>query len=477
MNPGRVIAAIFGIIFAPAAIGLLVGGIALVIAFGPARDSDGFVRSPAYELESAGYALTSDRIDLAPYPGDWWPADIATVRIDIESEGTQGVFVGIGPSADVARYLGGVEHDRVDRLGFRVDDVEYERVIGGPPATAPGEQSFWAASSTATGRQNLDWDVERGDWTIVVMNADASAGVEVTAEFGISIPVLLWVGIGMIIVSVVLGGLAAGLLVYAFGARRGGDQRAAMSASMATAERTPGDLARIPYPVLVEGRLDEPLIRWLWLVKWFLAIPHFIVLAFLWIAFFFLTVVAFFAILFTGRYPRAIFDFNVGVMRWSWRVSFYAFYVIGTDRYPPFTLADDASYPARLDVAYPERLSQGLVLVKWWLLAIPHYLIVGLFTSGLIWWTTDIGGGDAVLEIGGGLIGLLVLVAGIVLLFTGKYPRGVFDILMGLCRWLFRVAAYAALMRDEYPPFRFDPGGSEPTTASGMVEGKAQPTG
>lgn len=207
--------------------------------------------------------------------------------------------------------------------------------------------------------------------------------------------------------------------------------------------------------------MDEPLSRGLWLIKWFLAIPHFIVLAFLWIAFGLLTFIAFFAILFTGRYPRSIFDFNVGILRWSWRVAYYCTNVLGTDRYPPFSLSDD-DYPARLDIQYPERLSQGLVLVKWWLLAIPHYLIVGVFTSGLVWWATDVGEGDLFLEIGGGLIGVLVLVAAVILLFSGRYPRALFDLVMGLNRWVFRVAAYVALMRDEYPPFRLDIGGSEP---------------
>jgi hypothetical protein len=220
------------------------------------------------------------------------------------------------------------------------------------------------------------------------------------------------------------------------------------------------------HPVRVEGTLDPDLSRWLWLVKWLLAIPHFIVLFFLFIAFFLLTVVAFFAILFTWRYPRPIFDFNLGVLRWGWRVAFYSYGALGTDRYPPFTLAPVPDYPASVEVQYPDRLSRGLVLVKWWLLAIPHYLVLGILLGGgggFAWkagWERD---GDEWRSSGGpGLIVLLVLFAAIALLFTTRYPRGIFDFVLGLNRWALRVVGYAALMTDVYPPFRLDQGGEEP---------------
>ena len=227
-----------------------------------------------------------------------------------------------------------------------------------------------------------------------------------------------------------------------------------------------------PYPLRVEATLDDGISRWLWLFKWVLAIPHFIVLAFLWIAYSLLTVVAFFAILFAARYPKAIFEFNVGVLRWTWRVMYYSFGANGTDRYPPFTLAEVPDYPTHLSLEYPERLSRGLVLVKWWLLAIPHYIVVGLLVGGGAWYATREGASG--IGWGAGLIGILVLVGVVGLLFTGNYPRTVFDLVLGLNRWVLRVAAYVGLMTDRYPPFRLDMGGAEP---SGAVTIPHQPAG
>ncbi len=212
--------------------------------------------------------------------------------------------------------------------------------------------------------------------------------------------------------------------------------------------------AAYPYPLRVEGELDSHLSRWLWIVKWVLIIPHVIVLVFLWIAFGLLSIGAFFTILFTGRYPRAIFDFNVGVLRWTWRVGFYAYDALGTDNYPPFTLADVPDYPARLSVDYPQELSRGLVLVKWWLLALPHYLVVAVFAGGGFAAWNEMNG-DGSWTSGGGLILLLVLIAGIALLFTGRYPRPIFNFNVGVLRWTWRVGfySYSALGTDKYPPF------------------------
>lgn len=189
-------------------------------------------------------------------------------------------------------------------------------------------------------------------------------------------------------------------------------------------------------------------------MKWLLAIPHDFILFFLWFAFAVTTIVAWFAILFTGHYPRSLFTFNVGVIRWNWRVAFYAYAAAGTDRYPPFTLAR-ADYPADVVVDYPERLSRGLVLIKSWLLLIPHLLIVAAITGSATWgWQVQRGEYEGT---GGlSLLGLLVLVAVVTLLFTGSYPRPLFDFILGLNRWITRVLVYGALMRDEYPPFRLD---------------------
>lgn len=189
--------------------------------------------------------------------------------------------------------------------------------------------------------------------------------------------------------------------------------------------------------VRVRGAIDAPS-RWLFIVKWcVLAVPHYPILIVLYAMYPVLTVVAGIAILFTGRYPRGIFDFNVGVLRWSWRVMNYRFPMNSTDKYPPFTLAARPDYPGELDVDYPERLTRWAVLVKL-VLALPQIIVC---------WAME------------PLLQTLAVISAVRLLVRGAVSPGMFDLLMGIVRWRYRVAVYVSLMCDEYPPFRMDVGG------------------
>ena len=267
--------------------------------------------------------------------------------------------------------------------------------------------------------------------------------------------------------------------------------------------------------VHLRGELSKPPSRALWLLKWLLAIPHVIVLAFLLVAMSFVTIIAFFAILFTGKYPRKLFDFVVGVLRWGWRVGFYAFSALGTDKYPPFSLKPREDYPADFHIDYSERLNHWLPLVKWFL-AIPHYFVLiaflgsggddinesdqtssqnssssievlvddsdvydalaepsrdfSLFFKGRTgrfdmdaWdsWRPSFPGfwlfpGGRNFERPGfpGLRLILIIIALIALLFTGRYHKDIFRLVMGINRWVYRTTAYIFLLTDEYPHFR-----------------------
>ncbi|MCU1472531.1 DUF4389 domain-containing protein, partial [Amnibacterium sp.] len=138
-------------------------------------------------------------------------------------------------------------------------------------------------------------------------------------------------------------------------------------------------------------------------------------------------------------------------------------------------------YPADFDVEYPERLSRGLVLVKSWLLAIPHLVVVFLIVSDLLvypWADAAVGAGAAASPVGGySILNLVVVIAGAFLLITGVYPQPLFDFVVGVNRWLYRVVTYVALMRDEYPPFRLDMGATEPLALQAAQGEEAAPMG
>jgi hypothetical protein len=444
----RVLLAVLGSLGVLVGLAMLVGGGFLLWAETTQRDDDGFFQTSTERLSTATYALTEEGLDVdVGEEGDWLfePGRLGTIRIRAERPDGRPVFVGIGPEEAVDAYLMGVAHAEVTDIDVDPFRPTYREVPGARTPARPGIRGFWAARAQGTGRQEVTWKVADGSWSAVVMNADASRGVNVDASVGARTKLVLVAAV----VLLPLGALfaAGGVLLLYLGLRRRGPPPAEPEAVLPLAATAPGAaVEQTAHPVAVEAVVEPDLSRWLWVVKWFLAIPHFIVLALLWIGFVVLTIVAFFAILVTGRYPRALFDFNVGVLRWGWRVAAYAF-VLNTDRYPPFTLDAVPDYPATLDVPFPERLSRGLVLVKSWLLALPHLMVVAIFFSGPGWaWHTYAGAPS--------LAAVLAIIAGGHLLFREKYPGDLFELLLGIYRWGLRVAAYVALMRDDYPPFR-----------------------
>lgn len=491
---------VLGILLSMLGVGLLFGGIGT--SWINSRQNDGgYLASPRERFAVDSTAIVSARAEGMrddDYPGPL-PFDVGSIRIGAESANPgKDIFVGIGPRAEVDRYLAGSNFSELRDVSFRPFNVEYREIQGTAQPPAPTEQDFWVASSTGSGEREFNWNIAAGDWSVVVMNADASPGVAVDLQAGFRSELFGPIAAGLLAGGAILLVLGVPLLIFgaqglgrhtpaptsgpgqypgstaapypgAVGAPSSGLPVPPSSGAQPLAYQGPGQLPAVaaavetaPYPARLRGDLDPVLSRWMWLVKWFLAIPHFIVLFFLWFAFFIVTVIAGFAILFTARYPRSLFNFNVGVMRWSWRVAFYAYGALGTDRYPPFTLAK-TDYPADFEVDYPERLSRGLVLVKWWLLALPHLLIIAALTgASTVRWTDPQNPGIRY-EAGSGfsLFSFLVLVAAVILLFSGRYQRPLFDLLMGFNRWIYRVMTYVGLMRDEYPPFRLDQGGRE----------------
>ncbi|SFU15943.1 DUF4389 domain-containing protein [Arthrobacter sp. ov118] len=489
MKAGRIVMLVLGALCALIGLGLLAGAGVTGWANYQQRDG-GYFTTPFETFAGNSYALTTPRLDIMTEDAmpDGVPVDLpgsVLLRGSTTNPG-KNIFIGVAPRSDVATYLATVPHTEIVDVRFDPFRALYRDVAGAKAPSSPAQQTFWAATATGPGEQELKWDLRSGAWAVVVMNADATGPVAVNLQAGARSDLLWPIFIGLLIGGVVMLLIGVPLIVFgAVGLGRAtgpgyptpvGPVTAGAGSGVPTGYPappgpaypvTPGAPVPYVYPARLNGYLDPNLSRWMWLVKWFLAIPHCIVLFFLWFAFGVVTIVAWFAILFTGRFPRSLFNFNVGVIRWNWRVAFYAFSALGTDVYPPFTLAR-TDYPADFDVDYPDRLSRGLVLVKSWLLAIPHLLIIGVLTGTARSWEFRDG---RWVEQGAGisLLALLVFIAGVILLFTGRYWPGLFELLLGLNRWIYRVITYVGLLRDEYPPFHLDMGPVDPGGAPAPV--------
>jgi hypothetical protein len=194
---------------------LLIGGIAVISAYAFDRDHDGYFNTDRKQLESATYAITTGKIDLGANELDWAPDTILpNVRLQVDAK--KPVFVGIGPDAEVDRYLGNVAHDQL--IDFNRDHPEFDLHQGGAPRTPPAKQDFWVAQSEGSGEQAVTWDAEFGRWTAVVMNADAAGGVDVEADAGVKLDWAIWAGVGMFVIGLLMS-VGAVLVILRIGRR------------------------------------------------------------------------------------------------------------------------------------------------------------------------------------------------------------------------------------------------------------------
>ena len=194
-----VLSSIFGLL----GVALLIGGVALIVIHGAGRDDDGYYTSDTELVESDGYAITTDEIDLGAEPTGVAPDDIiSSLRLRAESEDGQPLFVGIGRTAEVDAYLGEVQRSVVTDFGS--DAVKLDELAGGKPVGAPAKEDIWAFQTQGTGRQTLEWDPQSGSWSAVAMNADAARGVAADLDAGADIGWLIWLGVVLAAVGLAL---------------------------------------------------------------------------------------------------------------------------------------------------------------------------------------------------------------------------------------------------------------------------------
>ena len=229
-NAGRIALVITGALTALVASALVLGG-GLALYGEVEKDDHGYLTTDAERFSADTRALATENLDVDLGGGDWViePGDLGNVRLEAESRDGKPLFVGIARTSDVERYLGGVPHTTVDDVEagpFETFDADYTRHAGHGRPASPEHAGIWAASNQGSGSQTVDWEIEDGDWSVVVMNADGSLGVDADISAGANVPFLNelgWTALGSGSFALVLG---IGLIVLAVRRPRGDDPSA-----------------------------------------------------------------------------------------------------------------------------------------------------------------------------------------------------------------------------------------------------------
>jgi len=444
MKAGRVVLFVFGSVLVLVALALLVGSGVLFWAEGTFKDAEQFYTSGPIQIERAATAIITEPADI--HLGVAWMVDwsrLVSMRLTAaNTQAKKGVFIGIADAEDIAGYLAGVSRDEITKLNFsrrRGKQVEYRRFPGAVLPSDPASQDFWVASAHGPGAQTLTWTIEQGSFVLVLMNEDTSSGIDTEVRLGAKVPLVRGIAIGLLVGGIVFLFVAVFMIV--------------MSVRKPSHSQEPphdgSNSLSVDYPATLSIRYTtRKLNRLTTFFRLIVAIPILIVVSLLagtgfvwrggpwkfeglWFAAF-VVLPTILLIVFRQKYPRWWFDWNLALAKFVTRVA--AYLALLTDIYP----STDEDQVVDLRIPYPNaktELSRWMPLVKWFV-AIPHYILLWFLDVAMV---------------------VAVVIAWFAILFSGRYPKNLFDFVVGVFRWHLRVAAYVILLTtDEYPPFTLE---------------------
>jgi len=220
MSAGRIILLVFGALILLGSVGLLLGGGALLWANSALTDSEGFITTRTVQLDQDSYAIVTEPADIdlgAAWLWNW--SNLVTFKVEGSNDDpSKQIFMGVAEESDLNAYLNDVDYDEITEFSINPYRLAYTNHQGDSEPAAPTSETFWSASVYGAGTQTLEWELETGSYSLVLMNDDGSAGVDLSVVFGVKVPLVFGIGVGFLVGGMV--GLIIGILMVFFAVRR-----------------------------------------------------------------------------------------------------------------------------------------------------------------------------------------------------------------------------------------------------------------
>jgi hypothetical protein len=214
MSGGRLALLTVAILTVLVALSALIAGTVLLVVNHTERDSSGFFSTSREPLTTNSYAIVSDKLDVGTSGPDWLFQEgrLATIRVQGRNQDpARELFIGVAPAAQVDRYLAGTRYATITDLSFNPFRATYRSSAGSSAPAPPGDKTFWTAATSGAGSRTLEWDVAKGNWSVVVMNADGSPSVNAQLSVGADVGFILWLGLALVIAGALLLAISASL--------------------------------------------------------------------------------------------------------------------------------------------------------------------------------------------------------------------------------------------------------------------------